>query len=301
VLVVDPREEDLAQTTRALEAAGNKVVALARPEALVPLATAFRPEVLLIAARAPDLLALRVVKQFHQLVRGTVPVIYLLDAPDPELRRLCLCKGHGVDAVSRPLDTVELVAKVASWVKLTESVEKASRTQADLRGPSLRDPLTGVFNRRFLLATIGQEVRRSERYGGGFSVAAASLEGFREFKREFGREMADRLLVYASMVITQAVRESDAVARVGDEEFALLLPMTPAESLSALRLRLSGAFQLARFEADGRVIRPALRVGTASFPDVVGSPMQLLTAAFEDLKRSRGDSARWGGPARLPV
>lgn len=299
VLVVDPREIDLERTSRALEAGGFKVVALARPEALIPLATAFRPDVLVLATRAPEFATVTTAKRFGQLVKGAVPIVYIVDAPDSELRRYCLTKGHGVDVLSRPFDPSELVAKVTNWVKVSECVEKAARAAAELRGPSLRDPLTGVFNRRFLLAMIGQEVRRGERYGGSFSVVAASLDGFREFKRELGREMADRLVTYSSVVITQSIRESDAVARVGDEEFALLLPGTSEESLPPLRVRLQRAFQLARFEADGRVIRPSVSLGSSSFPDVVGSPMQLLSAAFEDLKRAR-DAARFG-PTRMPM
>src|SRR3954469_3816511 len=123
VLVVDPREIDLERTSRALEAGGFKVVALARPEALIPLATAFRPHVLVLATRAPEFASFLAAKRFCQQVRGTVPVVYLVDAPDSELRRECLVKGKGVDVVCRPFDPAELVAKVANWIQVTENIE----------------------------------------------------------------------------------------------------------------------------------------------------------------------------------
>lgn len=299
VLVADPREVDLERTSRALEASGFKVASLARTDALIPLATAFRPHGVVIATRAPEFASVEVARRLHQQTRGTVPILYLVDAPDPELRRYCLLKGHGVDALSRPLDELELVAKVANWLRHDEAVERAGRTANDLRGPSLRDPLTSTFNRRFLLALIAQETRRGERYGGSFSLVAGRLDGFRALRRDVGRELADRLLVYASVLLTQTMREADAVARVGDEEFAVFLPGTPEEALPPLRVRLAQRFHRARFELDGRWVRPVMTFGTASFPDVVGTPIQLLSAAFEDLKRSK-DGAKLG-PTRLTI
>lgn len=287
VLVVDPREADLDRTVRGLEASGLKVLALRRPAVLLPVASAFRPHLLVVATRAPEFTSLTLARQFHRQSHGAVPILYLVDAPDPQLRRYCLIKGQGVDVLSRPLDEVELLAKVTNWLGHDARVERAGRNAFELRGPSLRDPLTGAFNRRWMLSLLAQETRRSERYGGSFSVLVAKPLGFRELKRVHGRAQADRLLVYLSALLSQTVREADAVARVGDEEFATLLPATPEEALWPLRTRLSRRFEHARVELDGRWIRPKVELGASSFPDVVGTPIQLLAAAFEDLKRSR--------------
>jgi diguanylate cyclase (GGDEF)-like protein len=287
VLVVDPREADLDRTVRGLEASGLKVLALRRPAVLVPVATAFRPHALVVATRAPEFTSLTLARQFHRQSHGAVPILYLIDAPDPQLRRYCLIKGLGVDVLSRPLDEVELLAKVTNWLGHDAQVERAGRNAFELRGPSLRDPLTGAFNRRWMLSLLAQETRRGERYGGSFSVLAARASGFRELKRLHGREQADRLLVHLSALLCQTVREADAVARVGDEEFSVFLPATPQEALRALRVRLARQFEHARVELNGRWIRPKVELGAVSFPDVVGTPTRLLSAAFEDLKRSR--------------
>jgi two-component system, cell cycle response regulator len=81
-------------------------------------------------------------------------------------------------------------------------------------------------------------------------------------------------------VLLQSCREADAVARVADDRFAVLLPSTPHEGLPWLRARLTDRFERARFQVDGRVVRTAVSIGCAAFPDVQGNARGLIAAAF---------------------
>jgi diguanylate cyclase (GGDEF)-like protein len=152
---------------------------------------------------------------------------------------------------------------------------------------ALRDPLTGLYNRAFLLELISLEIRRTERFGGTFSLVAGSLDDFRALRKESGRVIAERLLVYSSVVFGQTVREADVVARVGEEEFMVLLPATPAEGVPDVMTRVRERFALARLQVEGRVLRPSLSLGAVSYPDMVGSPVQLLNGALQALRRAR--------------
>jgi diguanylate cyclase (GGDEF)-like protein len=159
----------------------------------------------------------------------------------------------------------------------------------------LHDPLTGLYNRSFLLAQLGLEVRRAERYGGVFSVVACTPQGLRAFRKQYGRSMVERLLVYAAVVLGQTVRESDVVARVSEDEFALLLPGVTQEALPELLARISARFELARLQVEGKALRVSLVLGAVSFPDMVGAPTQLLSGAVQEMRRARGApaSSRW--------
>ncbi|HEY1418481.1 MAG TPA: GGDEF domain-containing protein, partial [Myxococcaceae bacterium] len=174
----------------------------------------------------------------------------------------------------------ELVARVRGLLRFREGVRRAARSTDD-ESAGLRDRLTGTWTRRAMAAFVRQEMLRCERHGGGFGVLGLELQGFRHLRRTFGRGMADRLVLYASMVLLQASREADVVARMADDRFAVLLPCTPQEGLPWVRARLAERFERARFQVDGRMVRTAVSIGSAAFPDVRGNARRLLTAAFQ--------------------
>lgn len=298
VLVVDPREADLERLDGALRGAGFKVVSLSHTDAAVPLFGVFQPHAVVIAADPPALNSLRVARKLRQLSRGTVPIFYLLEDASPSIRAHVLKRGHGLDAFDKPVDGAEIAAKLRMHLEFREAVDRAARAECEQAAPTLKDRLTETYNRPFLLAMLEHETRRCERHGGGFSLVACSLNGYAQFRREFGGDMAERLLVYTSVVLGQTVRDADVVARVGEDEFALLLTGTPAEQVPALLARLTARFEMARFEVEGRAVRTSISLGAVSFPDVTGRPAQILAAAFQELRKVR-ESQRAGGAARL--
>ncbi|MCP3143308.1 GGDEF domain-containing protein [Pyxidicoccus xibeiensis] len=301
VLVVEPRAEDLERTRMLLGEAGFRVVPLTRFDAAMPLFEVIRPDAVLLAAQAPDYAAVQVARRLRQLSRGTVPVLYLVDPHDPEAYRFCLEKGQCVDMVSRGGSGAELAMKLHSQLKLKAAVLRAAATEESGNALALHDPVTGLYNRSFLLALIGLEVRRAERYGGTFSLVAAEVGGWGAFRKEFGRGMAERLLVYSAVVLGQTVREADAAARVGDCQFALMLPGTPAEAVPEVLSRVGARFEAARFQVEGRVVRTSLELGAVSFPDAVGTPAQLLSAAQQEMRRTREFRRTVGAPTRLSI
>lgn len=303
VLLVEPRAEDLERTRGLLGEAGFRVVPLSRFDAAVPLFEVIRPDAVVLAAQAPDFSAVVTARRLRQMSRGTVPLFYVVDPHDGHAYRFCLEKGQGVDVVSRDSGVAEWALKLRAQLELKEAVRRAVEEGEGGSAQALHEPITGLYNKSFLLALIGMESRRAERHGGSFSVVACSINGFRAFFKEYGRGMTERLLVYCGVVLGQAVREADVVARVGQDEFALLLPGAPAESMGTVLARIASRFEQARFQVDGKVLRLAVSLGAVSFPDTMGTPTQLLSAALQELRRMRGGPPVTGphGPERVSV
>lgn len=301
VLLVEPRAEELERTRTLLGEAGFRVVPLTRFDAAVPLFEVIRPDAVLLAAQPPDFSAVQVARRLRQISRGTVPLLYLVDPHDPEAWRYCVEKGQCVDVAPRMGSGAELAMKLHAQLKLKQAVERVAAGEEAGTALALHDPVTGLYNRPFLLALIGLEVRRAERYGGAFTVVAAEVGGWSPFRKEYGRSMAERLLVYSAVVLGQTVREADAVARVGESEFAMLLPGTPSEAVPEVLARVGARFEAARFQVEGRVVRTSLDLGAVSFPDTAGTPTQLLNAAILELRRTREIRRAAGAPTRLSV
>jgi two-component system cell cycle response regulator len=287
VLLVEPRAADLERTRAQLSEADFRVVPVTRFDAAVPLFEAIHPEAVVLAAQSPDFVALAVARRLRQLSRGTTPMLYLVDAHDTEAREHCLDKGLGVDTVLRGDPGRELATRLHAQLQLKTAVRRALQPEDASSCEALRDPLTGLHNRAFLLELIALETRRMERFGGCFSLVVGALEDYRALRKESGRTLADRLLVYSSVVLGQTVREADLVARVGEEEFAVLLPGAPTQSVPEVLARLGERFALARLQVEGRVLRPMMSLGAVSYPDQVGSPAQLLGAALQALRKAR--------------
>ena len=157
-----------------------------------------------------------------------------------------------------------------------EVVEAALREQAD------RDALTGLHNRRFLMTTF-ERLAQAE-LPAPVSIAILDLDNFKAINDEFGHAAGDRVLIRAAALLRSVVRPADTIARVGGEEFVVLMPDTDAEAARAVCQRL---VEILRDET-WRRIAPGLRVtasmGVATTPTDVPEPVDLdrLTALADE-------------------
>ncbi len=105
------------------------------------------------------------------------------------------------------------------------------RLREKLHDQSIRDPLTGLYNRRFLEATLEQELHRSSRHHTGLGVIMADIDKFKLFNDSFGHTAGDIVLKEVGALFRRSVRTEDIVCRYGGEEFLMVLPDTTLESV----------------------------------------------------------------------
>ena len=106
---------------------------------------------------------------------------------------------------------------------------KAARLHAQVFELSLIDALTGVYNRRYFDMFLSNEVDRSHRFGRGLGIMILDLDQFKEYNDTFGHQAGDKALQIVARCLQQERRSADVVARVGGEEFSLILPETGPE------------------------------------------------------------------------
>jgi diguanylate cyclase (GGDEF)-like protein len=138
-----------------------------------------------------------------------------------------------------------------------------ARDYRDKLEQAIRDPLTGIYNRRFLHEALEKEVSRCERYGSEASLVLFDLDDFKLINDTHGHAAGDDVLRAFAAVAEQVIRPSDSLARVGGEEFALLLPETAQLEALLVADRVRTAVSRGKLLADRRV---TVSGGIASFP-----------------------------------
>jgi diguanylate cyclase (GGDEF)-like protein len=106
---------------------------------------------------------------------------------------------------------------------------KASRLHAQVFELSLMDALTGVYNRRYFDLFLNNEADRSKRFGRGLGIMMLDIDHFKKYNDTFGHPAGDKALQFVAHCLQQERRSADVVARVGGEEFALILPETDVD------------------------------------------------------------------------
>lgn len=122
-----------------------------------------------------------------------------------------------------------------SLTVLSENVASAlvnHRLQRGLREQTIRDPLTGLFNRRYMEETLAIEIARVTRSGGALSVIMCDIDHFKRFNDEFGHDAGDTVLSAVAAEMTSRFRDGDVVCRFGGEEFTVIASGTTAQQMA---------------------------------------------------------------------
>jgi diguanylate cyclase (GGDEF)-like protein len=136
-----------------------------------------------------------------------------------------------------------------------------------LREQAIRDPLTNLYNRRYLQESLNREIARSIRDRVPLSLIAIDLDHFKQINDVFGHDGGDLMLKTLSELIGSQMRGADIACRSGGEEFVLALP---GASFTAARRRawqLRKKFENTRVDYMGHIMQTTFSAGVASFPD----------------------------------
>lgn len=153
------------------------------------------------------------------------------------------------------------------------------------------DPVTWVYNRRHLLDALESEMERAGRYGRGLSLVTLDIDDFGQFNATYGQSMGDRLLRAVATTLAETVSSPELVARLKDDEFAVLLPETNrATAVTAITRLLASLAHVSAFGGgDDEAERVTFSVAIACFPEDGSSPQQLLARALADLGTAKQD------------
>ncbi|MGY0003407.1 diguanylate cyclase [Micromonospora sp. I033] len=179
------------------------------------------------------------------------------------------------------------------------------RVHEEAQRLSLTDPLTGLWNYRYLREAIRREVERANRFGRMLSVLALDLDRFKDVNDTWGHAAGDAVLVEFARRVRGEIREVDLAFRQGGEEFVVLLPETDARGATIVAERLGAVVRENPVPVEGHAgepirVRVTVSIGIAVYPDHAAGGQQVLDAADDALYAAKAAGRDGYRLARAP-
>lgn len=196
---------------------------------------------------------------------------------------------HGWLYLSAPSEAelnLPIALMAAEYLAVTLANQKL---RANLRDQSVRDPLTGLFNRRYLTESLGREMARSGRRNLPLAVMAFDIDHFKRFNDTYGHAAGDAVLVAFSRLLQSSSRSEDIACRMGGEEFVLIMPEMELAVAQRRAEELIAAVPRMTVMHDGQRLPPVTTsIGIAVFPLHGRKPEDVLSRADQALYRAKG-------------
>ncbi len=171
--------------------------------------------------------------------------------------------------LARPFDPADLAARLKAALRVIDLERSLRLTNEEVRALSIRDPLTGIFNRVYLTERLHQEIKRSQRYGHPLSIVMSDIDHFKDVNDQHGHRAGDQILKDFVNRIAGSIRiDVDWMARYGGEEFLIVLPETDLPSACIVAERLRRLVAETPFRLRGKELRITSSFGVASYRSV---------------------------------
>jgi len=170
---------------------------------------------------------------------------------------------------------------------LTRQLEEIETLRAELEEQAIRDPLTNVYNRRYMAEFLDKEIARAEREQFPVSVVIMDLDYFKQFNDTYGHRCGDVVLQFFANFLVDHTRRGDVVCRYGGEEFVVLMPNAAFETGYERAEAWRQAFSETAIEYEGTKFSTTFSAGVACFPLHGATGDSILQAADKALYFSK--------------
>lgn len=288
ILVVDDQLANVEYIRRNLSELGYEVLgAYGGLDALRKVQQEI-PDLILLDIVMPDLTGYEVCRalKIHPET-SDIPVIFLTAKGEVYDKVSGLNLG-AQDYVPKPFHPEELRARVRAALRIKAEQDKLKERTRQLAEKSISDELTGVYNNKYLMKRLKEELARASRYKYAISSLLIDIDYFKEINETLGKEKSDLVLKEIAKIIKGSVRAIDITARYGGGEFVVVLPQTGKQGSGVVAEKIRRNIESYPFYQKIEITKITASIGVAGYEeDNLGDVETLLQWAKEALAKAK--------------
>jgi diguanylate cyclase (GGDEF)-like protein len=260
ILLVDDEPTQRLIMARLLKRAGYEVETAGNGREALGKLEAGHFQLMITDWEMPEMDGIALCSAVRALQDKAYVYIILLTARDAIEHVVTGLQAGADDYLTKPVIEPELMARLNTGKRIVTLERSLRAANEENRRLSITDPLTGAYNRRYLMEQLPREIDRAARYGRQLSVVMCDVDYFKKINDTHGHQIGDEVLKWFVANLNKTVRGSDWVVRYGGEEFVVVLPETNVTS--------------------GAIAAEHLRAQVAAEPFMTGSTSFPVTASF---------------------
>jgi diguanylate cyclase (GGDEF)-like protein len=294
VLIVDDQKVNVLLLEQLLRGAGYvSVTSTMDPGEVCQLHRKNLYDLILLDLVMPGTDGFQVMEGLKEIeIEGYLPVLAVTAHPAHKLRAL---QWGAKDFISKPFDLAEVLMRVRNMLEVRLLHEAARNQGKMLESLALKDPLTGIANRRLLAERMSMALVHARRNKSTTAVVYLDLDGFKQINNTLGHGAGDALLKMVSGRLVATVREEDTVARLGGDEFIMALwNVTGTDDAAKVALKVVEAVSQP-YGIEGHTVRITTSAGIAIYPvhgEDADTLMKNADLALYEAKRAGKNACR---------
>ncbi|MCK5241982.1 diguanylate cyclase [bacterium] len=271
-----------------LEVKGYSITWAKDGQEAMDLAQEIVPDLILLDVMMPRLNGYEVLKLLKENDSlNHIPVIFLTVKGETDSKVVGLRMG-GHDYITKPFDLDELIARVEAALRIKGEHDHLREANQRLSELSMTDPLTSLYNRRYLMERFHEEVERARRYKYPMACIMMDIDDFKNINDTYGHLQGDQILQKVAMIMKNSNRVVDIIARYGGEEFLLILPQTDLGGAVVVGERLGSLISESRFINDDPEQVVTISLGASAYTsEQTGTKEELLKEADDALLEAK--------------